>query len=152
MGAVETDLYLTPDRPRGLVSCSVIFPDIENLLVCLRHSLILRDRRNLSWRRACPRSRLRWVALSLLPSSPSSSPAALHSSLRASASQSPATWEPRLPPCYFLGLARASSRDPQNDPNDLDRVGKNETATSIVFKVNTIAPKMATTKKTEARP
>ena len=64
------------------------------------------------------------VARSLLPSIPSSSPAALHSSLRASASWSPATWKPRLLPCYFLGLARTSSRDPQNDPNDFDRVGK----------------------------
>ena len=86
------------------------------------------------------------------PPMPCSSPAALHSSLRASASQSAATWEPRLLPCYFWGLARTSSRDPQNDPDDLDRVGKNETATSIVLKVNTVAPKVATTKKTEARP
>ena len=56
-----------------------------------------------------------------------------------------------LPP-YFLRLARTRSRDPQKDPNDLDRVGKNEAATSIVLKVNTVAPKMATTEKTEARP
>ena len=37
---MEADFYLTPDRPRELITCSVIFPDIENLAVCLRHSLI----------------------------------------------------------------------------------------------------------------
>ena len=42
-------------------------------------------------------------------------------------------------PCNFLGLARTSSRDPQNDPNDLDRGGKNETATSIVLKASAAA-------------
>ena len=42
---MEADFYMTPDRPRELISCSVIFPDIENLSVCLRHSLILLDRR-----------------------------------------------------------------------------------------------------------
>ena len=36
---MEADFYLTPDRPSELIARSVIFPDIENLSVCLRHSL-----------------------------------------------------------------------------------------------------------------
>ena len=52
LGAMEADFYMTPDRPRELISCSVRFPGIENLSVCLRHSLILLDRRNRSLRRA----------------------------------------------------------------------------------------------------
>ena len=37
---MEADFYMTPDRPRELIACSVTFPDIETLSVCLRHSLI----------------------------------------------------------------------------------------------------------------